>query len=145
MENETGNFPDFIGAVLLGELDTCIQLSEEKKERDRQYDEEWKKIAEEERLKAEAETGKRAAELAFTKEVLLHGGTIHEPKLICALADEYGVNIPLRTCGWILNSLERYEITDGRISARYKVSGRGKGSSRFFDIIHELRETISLN
>ncbi len=145
-KNGIGTFPDFIGAVLVNELDTCIGLSEQKKERDKQRMQEWnKKVAEEARMQAETEVIKRTEELASAKDILLHGGIISDAKQICSLADAYKVNIPLRTRGWILNSLVSCGIVNGQVSIRYKTSGRGKGSTKVFDVIYEIREAIKTN
>ncbi len=138
-KNGIGSFPDFIGAALVGELEMCIRLSELRKENyAREREEEQKKRAEEERIQAEAE----AAELALAEKVLLGGGKITNSRYICTLAEKYHIVIPLRTKGWILNSMKSCLITDNGVSVEYMKTKKGACSKKIFDIIGQLREAV---
>lgn len=142
-KNGTDRFPDFIGAVILGDVENCIRLSEIKKKKDAYEREKHRLEAEEqERQELAAEEAKRAAEIADTEEIMRNGGKIIDGHLICALADKYGISIPLRTRGWILSSFASCEISDDHVSVRYWKRKNSNGSTKIYDIIENIRAAV---
>lgn len=75
--------------------------------------------------------------------MFVNGGTISDAKLIVKIADKLGVIIPIRTRGWILNSLVECTISDrGGLSYRYWKSKTGKGSQKVCDVIFGIRRAL---
>lgn len=139
-----GKFASFIGAAFLGESEKCLELSQILKAK-RKKEEDIKRAEREEQEKREAEA-KAAAELEEiekAEDVFVHGGVLEDVKLIIKIADKYGVNIPLRTRGWILNSLAKCTISEnGSISCRYWKTKYGKGSQKIWDILAAVKDAI---
>lgn len=74
---------------------------------------------------------------------VLRFGVLEDAKLIIKIADKYGVNIPLRTRGWILNNLIKCTISEnGSISCRCWETKNGKGSQKIWDILSEMKGAI---
>ncbi len=142
-KNGIGTFPDFVGAVLVNELDTCIGLSKIKKQRDQQKREEQQKRAEEEaRLKAEDEARENAAALKAAEVRLLQDGKIVGSQQLCALAEKYGIQIPIRTKGWILHSFVSCHIQGEEISVQYQCHKNRSRCQKIFDIIREIQKAV---
>lgn len=142
-----GTFADFVGAVVLGELENCVELSaklrakmevkEEAVRRERE-EQEAREAAEREELHNKA--------LEEVENVFTRGGLIKDGALLVELADAHGVKIPLRTRGWILNSFAQCSIAiiDGapRYSVRYYKRNSGTGSTKIYEIIEQIRAAI---
>ena len=152
-------FPDFIGALVLGELPACVQLSAAYKARS--------KIRAQERMaKADAENKAYCEERNCQAEqqvqdalrVIREGGVLHNDtveffrnrydssscSIILYLMRRYQVNVPLRTQGWINERLTNATITDGRCSQlQFRGNKRSKCSSRFFDCMNELIHAVT--
>ena len=142
-----GTFADFVGAVVLGELENCVELSaklrakmevkEEAARRERE-EQEAREAAEREELHNKA--------LEEVENVFTRGGLIKDGALLVELADAHGVKIPLRTRGWILNSFAQCSIAiiDGapRYSVRYYKRNSGTGSTKIYEIIEQIRAAI---
>ena len=142
-----GTFADFVGAVVLGELENCVELSaklrakmevkEEAARRERE-EQEAREAAEREELHNKA--------LEEVENVFTRGGLISDGALLVEIADAHGVKIPLRTRGWILNSFAQCSIAiiDGvpRYSVRYYKRNSGTGSTKIYDIIRQVRAAI---
>ena len=63
----------------------------------------------------------------------------HAYSIINYLMRRYGVDVPLRTQGWINEKLSSITIKDGRCEQlRYLRSKGGKCSQKFFDCVNEL-------
>lgn len=118
--NSGQTFPDFIGAIVLDDLDTCTQLSKAYREA---LDEQARKEKAERRAKAEAECREmnRIAEEKITDAIRIvkDGGRVeNEPITICKTVDDrktiplvtclmrkYNISVPIRTQGWINDKL----------------------------------------
>ncbi|MBM6977388.1 hypothetical protein [Intestinimonas butyriciproducens] len=153
-ENGGETFPDFIGALVLGELPVCVKLSAV-------YKAQSKIRAQERMAKAEAEAEayckerNRQAEQQVQEalRVIREGGVLRNDtvefcrsrydssasSIILYLMRQYQVEVPLRTQGWINERLANATITDGRCSrVQFRGNKRSKCSSRFFDCMNEL-------
>lgn len=153
-----GRFPDFVGALALGELDRCCEL------RDIRNEEERQRRIEREREDAEAEKqrrervndeAKRQVEVAM--HTLRHGGVITndsvemyerdgrhiERSIILHLLKVNDIDVPLRTQGWINERLASVTVRDGKcVSARYMKSKGGRGSEKMFECVDELIQKV---
>ena len=147
-------FPDFVGALVLGELDECIKLSaiyrSRKEEKDR---ERFARIKAEEQAHCEEENRKAEKMVTDAIGTLQSGGVLenewikfyqedgrfHTYSLINYLMRMYGVDVPLRTQGWINEKLSSITIKDGRCEQlQYLRSKGGRCSQKFFDCVNEL-------
>ncbi len=142
-----GTFADFVGAVVLGELENCVELSA-KLRAEREAKEEAARREREERKareRAEREELHNKA-LEEAENVFTRGGLIKDGALLVELADRHGVKIPLRTRGWIFNSFAQCSIAiiDGapRYSVHYYKRNSGTGSTKIYEIIEQIRAAI---
>ena len=56
----------------------------------------------------------------------------------------YGIDVPLRTQGWINGSLADVDIKDGYCgSVRFWRSKRGRGSEAFYAYMNKLIQTVA--
>jgi hypothetical protein len=136
-----GKHINFVGAAFIGELDKCEQIAKVLRlEREK-----------EQRIKQEQAKEQKARELAEKKieenklieeaeNIFKNGGKITSGEVIIKLVDKYGMEIPLRTRGWILNDLAEATITeDGGVNYRYWKRKKGStGSQKAFDVLHRL-------
>lgn len=158
VKNNGDTFPDFIGALVLDELDSCIKLRAQFQEKDR--------IRIQERKEREA-----AENAAFCKEkndvanevvqkaisILKNGGTLendqitfyearYEPKNFCVvnyLLRHFHVEVALRTQGWINEKLVSITVKDGRCSELvFRRTKGGRCSGKIFEIISQLFSAI---
>ena len=158
-ENGGETFPDFIGALVLGELPACVKLSAV-------YKAQSKIRAQERMAKAEAEAEAYCKECNRQAEqqvqdalrVIREGGVLQNDtvefyrsrydssacSIILYLMRQYQVEVPLRTQGWIAQKLANTTITDGRCSQlQFRGNKRSKCSSRFFDCMNELIHAVA--
>lgn len=142
-----GTFADFVGAVVLGELENCVELSAKLRAEREAKEEAARREREERKVRERAdreELHNKAIEEA--ENVFTRGGLIKDGVLLVELADRHGVKIPLRTRGWILNSFAQCSIAiiDGapRYSVRYYKSNSGTGSTKIYEIIEQIRAAI---
>ena len=139
-------FPDFIGALCLNELDKCQEIA--KRLRAEQEEKERIKNIELQKQKAKEIEEKTQAEKKLLEEaenIFINGGIIKDGKTIIKLANKYNVTIPLRTKGWILNSLAELEIEVDKIisySYKYWKNKNATGSQRIFDVLRNIRSDI---
>lgn len=137
-----GRWPDCVGAAVLGDLGEWLNLAEQARERRNREDEERAKEArakqaEEERIKKQEHENK----LFEAEAIFRNGGTIKDCALIVELADKHGIKIPIRTRGWMLDTL--YDVTIGEgVSCRYIKKKGGKGSQSVWDVLNGLRDAI---
>lgn len=163
-EDSGESFPDFFGALVLDELDTCVKLSAAHK----QIQEEKRRQRQKERLENErqrAANGKLAAaeQIFNAKEILRNGGTLRNDdvdiwnltpegeafsrsySIILYLMREYKIKVPLRTQGWINERLDQVTISkEGRAtSCRYnRTSKTQKGSATVWDYLNDLIRAV---
>ncbi len=143
--DNNGRHASFIGALFLGELNKCEEIASIlRKERQEKEQQHKKEIAIQ---KAKEIEEKEQAEKIFieeTENILINGGTIKGGEIIIKLANKYNVNIPLRTKGWILNSLAESIITpDGGVSYRYWKRKGAKGSQSVYSVLYNIRSAIT--
>ena len=160
-KNGGETFPDFIGALILADLATCQTLSAVYKDKRRQKEATYRQKQREENIacveKNNAEMERKASEAI---SILKDGGTLNNDhiKVYTLTADSYTVSeysifnylmhrfevsVPLRTQGWINESLVCAVIADGHCTnCRFYKSKRGKGSTIFFDCMSNLIATI---
>lgn len=137
-----GRWPDCVGAAVIGDLGEWLKLAEQAREKSRKEDEERAKeekakLAEEERIKKQ----EHMEELDKAEAIFRNGGTIKNCALIVELADKHGIKIPIRTRGWMLDTL--YDVTIGEgVSCRYLKKKGGKGSQSVWDVMNGLRDAI---
>jgi len=152
------SFPDYVGALILAELDKCVALSAV-------YRKKEDAIAKARRAKAAAE------EKAFCEEqnqlseqtvqeairIIKEGGILQNQtvkfyssrykcsvfSIVNYLMRKYGVNVPLRTQGWINEKLASVTIENGKCEhLRYMRSKGAQCSQRFFDCMSELIHNV---
>lgn len=143
--DNSGRFADFIGALFLGELDKCIEINEKLKVI-RKQEEEKQRAELEEKRKQEAQEIAIAEQkaIAEAENILVNGGTINDGNIIVKIADKYGVNIPIRTRGWILNKLAECTITEnGGVGYRYWKTKNATGSQKVYEVIFDIRDAIN--
>lgn len=161
-ENGGETFPDFIGALILNDLTTCQALSAVHKEnrrlrevarRQKRRDEEIalveKKNAEMDREISEAISILKNGGTLKNKQIAAHtltedSYTVSEYSIFNHLMRRYGIKVPLRTQGWINESLVQAVIAEGRLTTyQYRKSKRGKGSDTFCGCMESLIAAIS--
>lgn len=142
-----GRFADFVGAAFLGELDKCDkEVAQPIRER-RKQEEAARRVAaaERERIEAEKEAEAEKAAMEAAEAVFLKGGKLTDGRTITQLADKYGISIPLRTKGWILNSLAEATFSEnGSISLRYfrRAGSNARGSNVIYSILFAIQRAI---
>jgi len=136
--DNNGKFADFVGAAFVGELGTCDKLWQKLK-KIRQQEENIKRAKREEQHKKEVEEEQKKEQAAIkeAENTFINGGTIKNGALVVKIADKYGVNVPIRTRGWILHTLSECTISkSGSVSYRYWKRSKGaKGSQKVYDIL----------
>lgn len=139
-----GKFADFIGATFLGELDRCCEIASVlRKERQEKEQKRKKEIAEQKAKEAKEKEQAEQLLMEETERMFVNGGTIKGGDIIVKLADKYSVNIPIRTRGWILNTLCESTITeDGGVSYRYWKSKGATGSQKVYEVLYNIRRAI---
>ncbi len=138
--------------------DTCMESRRAYKEKRDQIEKEKQEKKEEEERQYVAE---RNAEAEKTIEnaikIICKGGKLRndritfyrsrydssEYSIINYLMRKNGVNVPLKTQGWINDKLSSVEVTSEEdISAWYKRTKNGKGSTKFFECMRQLVQVI---
>ena len=153
-ENGGESFPDYVGALILGELDKCIALSAV-------YRKKEDEVANARRAKAEAEDKafceeqNRLSEQAVQDAIrtIKDGGVLQNQtvkfyrsryrynafSIVNYLMRKYGVNVPLRTQGWINEKLSSVTIENRKCEhLRYMKTKGAQCSQKFFDCMNEL-------
>lgn len=139
----TGNFPDFVGAVLVGDVENCRVLAEKRREAlDKERAERRAAAAEKERIEQEEEARKQAEAIKNAENIFVNGGTIIDGRMICNLADKYGISIPIKTRGWILNSFAKCVFEGDTMSVSYWKKKNGSPSTKVYDILGEIKMSI---
>lgn len=157
-ENGGESFPDYVGALILGELDKCVALSAV-------YRKKEDEVAKARRAKAEAEERafceeqNRLSEQAVQEAIrtIKDGGVLQNQtvkfyrsryrcnafSIVNYLMRKYGVNVPLRTQGWINDKLTSVTIENGKCEhLRYMRAKGAQCSQRFFDCMSELIHNV---
>lgn len=161
-KNGGETFPDFIGALILNDLSTCQALSAIHKENRR-----LKEVARRQKRRdkeiafVEKKNAEMESEISEAISILKNGGTlkneqiavhtmtgdsytVSEYSVFNYLMRRYGVKVPLRTQGWINESLVQAVIAEGRLTTyQYRKSKRGKGSDTFCGCMESLIAAIN--
>lgn len=160
-ENGGKTFPDFIGALLLDDIPSCLELRTSYEDVLREK-EEARRAQQRAEDTAAVENGKLEAEkmVSAALDVIKHGGilknerikiytltpdsyTVAEYALVNYLMRQYKVDASLRTQGWVNNMMTDAAIEDGQcISVRFLHSKRGKGSQKIFDCMDALIKAV---
>ena len=154
-----GRFPDFVGALALGELELCCKLRDQRnaESRARRFEQEQKEKAEEKQRQnaINEETGKKLEKAIGS---LRNGGFIDNEAI--ELYDENGkhiersimlhllkvnnIAVPLRTQGWIEEKLAAVTIREGRcVSVRFRKSKGCRASEKVFECIDALIQKVT--
>ena len=157
-ENGGESFPDFIGAAALDELPLCRELSAKYRAKRQAEHEAWKAKAEAERKRKREETNREAEQqIRQAVHVLKYGGVLENERIrlyredggfgsysiVNHLMRLYGVEVPLRTQGWINEKLIRVVVKDRRCSDLRYWSGKGsRCSDKIFDCVNALIEKV---
>ena len=153
-ENGGKTFPDYIGALLAGELDQCVQLSKIYLEHEQQEDAlRQAQIAKQERAHRESVNAEKEKIISAALQIIINGGTLQnnslcyykedgslvETSLILYLMREYHVNVPLRTQGWIKERLASATVQEDFCgSVTYSRAKKSPCSQKFFDCMRDL-------
>lgn len=158
---ETGGetFPDFIGALVLGELPACVELSAAYKARSRiRAQERMAKADAEDKAYCKERNRQAEQQVQDALRVIREGGVLRNDtvefyrgrydssasSIFLYLMRQYQVEVPLRTQGWINERLTDATITDGRCSrVQFRGNKRSKCSSRFFACMNELIHAVA--
>ena len=161
-ENGGETFPDFIGALILDDLSACQMLSDVHKEKCQlEKAARHQKKREEEIALVEEKNEKFNKQVSEAISILQNGGTLkNEGVQVYTLTENsytvsgysifnylmrrYGVKVPLRTQGWINESLVQAVIADGCLASYHcRKSKRGKGSDTFCVCMNSLIAVIN--
>jgi hypothetical protein len=146
-ESEGKTFPNYVGALFLNDLEKCEQLAVTyKAEREKKEQERKRVIAEQKAKEAKEQAKAEKLLIEEAENIFINGGTIKGGDIIVKLADKYNINIPIRTRGWILNSLAESTITVGdyvSYSYRYWKSKGATGSQKVYDILGDIHNTLT--
>lgn len=153
-ENGGKTFPDYVGALMAGELDQCVQLSKIYLEHEQQEDAlRQAQIAEQERAHRQAVNAEKETIVAAALQTIRSGGTLRnepiryykddgilvETSLILYLMREYHINVPIRTQGWIKERLATANVQEDFCgSVTYYRARKSQCSQKFFDCMQEL-------
>ena len=153
-ESGGDSFPDYVGALILDEIDMCISLTSV--HRQKTYAEEQaRKVKAEAEDKVFCEEQNRLAEQVVqeTIRIIKNGGILQNQtvkfyrsrysystfSVVNYLMKKYEVTVPLRTQGWINDKLTSVTVENGKCTRlRYIRSKGAQCSQRFFDCMSKL-------
>ncbi len=99
-----------------------------------------KKVIQEEKLNAEVQKTIAEAENTIRTQGTLYNREFEGKTIVLYLLKKYGVNVPIKTQGWVNNALAKVWFRDGKITySYYKTS---KDSTVFYGYLKELEEKI---
>ena len=153
-ENGGKTFPDYVGALMAGEIDQCIQLAKIYLEREQKEDAiRQAQIAEQEHALRQAVNAEKETIVAAALQTIRSGGTLRnepiryykddgtlvETSLILYLMREYHINVPIRTQGWIKERLATANVQEDFCgSVTYYRAKKSPCSQKFFDCMRDL-------
>lgn len=157
-ENGGSSFPDYIGALILDDLDRCMELSTIYQEKLRQEDKaRIAQAAEEDRIFCEEHNNAAKQKVAKALQIIRSGGVLENETLelyqskyhsttcclISHLMRTYQINVPLRTQGWINRKLKSVTISGGRCTSYQALfSKRSRVSLTFVHCICDLIQAV---
>lgn len=153
-ENGGKTFPDYVGALMAGELDQCIQLAKIYRSLKQQEDEmRQAQIAEQDRVYQQSVNTEKEKAVGAALQIIRSGGTLKndtlcyykddgsfvETSLILYLMREYHIDVPLRTQGWIKERLASATVQEDFCgSVTYYRAKKSPCSQKFFDCMRDL-------
>lgn len=158
-ESDGDSFPDFIGALVLDEVSECqsLKLKYQEKQRVRGLERQAKE-EQEDRAFCEEQNHLAEQKVQEAKSTLCNGGILknevikfyrnrYNPliySIVNYLMRQYGVEVPIRTQGWITDKLASVTVANGCcVSLQYFRTKGGQGSQRFFSCMNELIQKAS--
>lgn len=158
-ENGGQTFPDFAGALVIGDLARCVELSAVYRAK-QQAEAAAKQARAAEEDKAYCAEQNQEAEQAVSAaiQVIRDGGILKNDtvkfyrgrcdasvySIVNYLMRRYQVEVPLRTQGWINKKLSSATIREGQCSdLRYLRAKNGKASQQFFDCMDDLIRAVT--
>ena len=152
-------FPDYIGALVLGELPACRELSAIYKDKCREKDRERKAKADaEDRAYCRERNQLAEQQVQDALRIIREGGMLQNDtvefyrsrhdssacSIFLYLMRRYQVDVPLRTQGWITSKLAAATIADGRCShLQFWARKSDRASQRFVVCMNELIRAIA--
>lgn len=150
--------PDFVGAVIADDLDGCIKMSEQYRlyqdEKDREKEEKYREEKEAYCLNQNAVAEEK---IRGAMASVMAGGRIENEKVtiyktpdksktmtvVSAMMNAAGVDIPIRTKGWIERKLGYIIIRDGECVNLWFLKAKGcKCPERVFDYLNQMAKSI---
>lgn len=158
-ENGGQTFPDFIGALVMGELPGCVDLSAVYKAK-RQAEQAARAAQSEAEEKAYCAERNQETErtVATAVQIIRNGGVLENDTVkfynsrysvssycvVNYLMRQYQVDVPLRTQGWINDKLVNATIEEGRcVYLRYLRAKGARASQKFFACMNELIRAVA--
>ena len=139
--------PELMALDMIGEVELVKKyriekaaIIEKKEQEDRERREQYRK-EQEEKARRLAEEKENALREAATK-IRNRQTTDNDNAIILDLMRKYGVDVPLRTQGWIIDCLASVKFDGDKISYSYYRRKNGKGSQKVFDCIRDLVNAI---
>ena len=152
-------FPDYIGALVLGELPACRELSAIYKDKCREKDRERKAKADaEDRAYCRERNQLAEQQVQDALRIIREGGMLQNDtvefyrsrhdssacSIFLYLMRRYQVDVPLRTQGWINERLANATIADGRCShLQFWGTKKDRASQRFVDCMNQLIHAVA--
>lgn len=157
-ENGGQSFPDFIGALVLNDLSSCIELSVVHRTKRQAEDAARRaRVAKEDKAFCEEQNEKAEQMVSAAIQVIRNGGVLENEavkfyrsrcdsstySIVNYLMRLYKVDVPLRTQGWINDKLSSATIRDGKCtSLRYLRVKNGRASQKFFECMDALIQAV---
>ncbi len=138
--------------VILGEIDLAMHYRQYREDRNKAMEEkrqaeialrETREREQEEKRLARIEETVAAAENTIRKRKTLRNEKLEDKTIVLYLLKKYGVNVPIKTQGWINNALASVYFLGKRIS--YTYYNRSKDSKVFYGYLKELEEKVRQN
>lgn len=135
--------------AVLGEIELAKHYAEYREERIRRQEEKRQAVIAEREAKEREEEEKHNAEVQKTiaeaeKTIRTQGTLYNKPfegkTIVLFLLKKYGVNVPIKTQGWVNNALAKVWFQDGKITYSYYKSSRD--STVFYRYLKELEKKI---
>jgi hypothetical protein len=111
------------------------QLDKENKERSRL-------AAEKKRAEEEAEAREAEEEIKNAENVFMNGGKLPGGRMVCNLADKYGISIPIKTRGWILDRFAQCIFDGDEMRVSFYKRKNNSGSTKIYDVLSEIKAAI---
>lgn len=157
-KNGGTTFPDFIGALILDDLDRCMELSPIYQKNCQQREQaRAAQDAEKNRIFCEEQNSAARQKVAEAIQIIRNGGILENEtlafyqsryrftdcRLVSHLMRTYQINVPLRTQGWINNNLQSVTISNGKFtSCQFLCRKKSRGSLSFTQCMSDLIHAV---